>query len=384
MVSSPLKADAFASLLRPNVTSLLPQRPCFAPFPTDTGKRKAGEHSQRKEKLPAGSFFRSLKMRLKPTKAQAVVLRRWMGAAQAHYNTAVDIINTTYNSEREDRYLEGLRQDHPPYMNPEGTRDNFYWYQVMESGQICDSGQRVGFSVVTPRAATLRRRASPRPRGRCCTWTRPTRSDPTRTTRVPARWREVHSDETEGETYSEATCDGDGLREAVHDVLSAEPDFEKMAPSARAVFKDMRWTQEPPRHILDAAVQEALDARATNLGKLSVAARTKNHHFKLQFRSLRNLSRTPTQSLILEASRTPGSKSQKTSGPISKFTAASGTNGDIPRRGKSARSRADFLMHFATGTAGMKGLGPIRGTDSRATVDWLLGVGYTQHESRLL
>ena len=82
-----------------------------APFPNDTGKRKAGEHSQRKEKLPAGSFFRSLKMRLKPTKAQAVVLRRWMGAAQAHYNTAVDIINTTYTPEREDRYLEGPKPE---------------------------------------------------------------------------------------------------------------------------------------------------------------------------------------------------------------------------------------------------------------------------------
>ena len=130
LVESPLKADAFASLLQPNTTTLLPPRPCFAPFPDASRKRKAGEHSQRKEKLPEGSFFRSLKIRLKPTRPQAVVLRRWMGAAQAHYNTAVDIINTTYDSEREDQYLEGLRQDHPQYMNPEGTRDDWYWYQV--------------------------------------------------------------------------------------------------------------------------------------------------------------------------------------------------------------------------------------------------------------
>lgn len=198
--------------------------------------------------------------------------------------------------------------------------------------------------------------------------------------------RQWHEARSQG-GYSDAPCteyDDDGLREAVHDILSAEPDFDKMAPAARAVYKDMRWTQEPPRHILDAAVQEAIDARTTNLAKLSPAARTKNHHFKLQFRSLRNLSRTPTQSLVIEATRSPGTKGNKTQGSISKFTAATGANGGVPRTGTSGRRRTDFMMHFAERTPGMKGLGPIRGTDSRATVDWLLGVGYTQHESRLL
>ena len=339
LVAHPLKADTFAPLLVPNATTLLPKRPCFAPFP---GDRKAGEHSRRKQKLSTNTFFRSLKMRLKPTKEQAVVLRRWMAAAQAHYNTAIDIINTTYNAEREDRYLEGLRQDHPSYMNPEGTRDDFYWYQVMESRQICDNGRRIGFK------STKR------------------------------KWHEGDADK--------AVCeyDGDGLREAVHDVLSAEPDFEKMAPSARAVYKDMRWTQEPPRHILDAAVQEAVDARTTNLAKFASSARTKKHHFRLQFRSLRNLSRTPTQSLILEATVPLGSRIKNKQGPLKKFTAAPAVAGCQPRTGTSARSRTDFMMHFALQTGGMKGLGPIRGTDSRATVNWLLSVGHTQHESRIL
>ena len=345
LVSQPLKADTFAPLLSPNSTTLLPKRPCFAPFPNESGNRTAGEHSRRKQKLSTDTFFRSLKIRLKPTVEQAAVLRRWMAAAQAHYNTAIDIINTTHSTEREERYLEGLRQDHLSYMNPEGTRDDFYWYQVMESQQICDNGPRIGF------------------------------------TSTKRKWREARSDGT-GETTCE--YDDDGLREAVHDVLSAEPDFEKMAPSARAVFKDMRWTQEPPRHILDAAVKEAIDARTTNLAKLSSSARTKKHHFRLQFRSLRNLTRTPTQSLILEATLPLDSKSKKKQGPISKFTAATTAAGCQPRSGTSARSKTDFMMHFATGTGGMKGLGPIRGTDSRATVSWLLSVGHTQHESRIL
>jgi hypothetical protein len=44
-IANPIKADAFASLLAPNTTELLPPRPCFAPFPTK--KRKAGACSER-------------------------------------------------------------------------------------------------------------------------------------------------------------------------------------------------------------------------------------------------------------------------------------------------------------------------------------------------
>ena len=83
LVAQPLRADTFASLLGPNATTLLPKRPCFAPFLNESGNHMPGEHSRRKQKLSTDTFFRSLKIRLKPTVEQAAVLRRWMAAAQA-------------------------------------------------------------------------------------------------------------------------------------------------------------------------------------------------------------------------------------------------------------------------------------------------------------
>ncbi len=45
---NPLKADTFASLLAPNSTALLPERPSFAALPTVKRKRNAGVKSKQK------------------------------------------------------------------------------------------------------------------------------------------------------------------------------------------------------------------------------------------------------------------------------------------------------------------------------------------------
>ena len=315
LIDDPLRADAFETLLRPNETDLLPPRPCFAKFPTSG--RSAGATSRRKEKLPEGSFFRAVRIRLKPTPEQAIVLRQWMACAQAHYNAAVDIINTTWDGVDKEAYVKMLHE-HDPSLS-DGECGEFWNYQLAHADRICSVTERLVF-------------------------------------KTSKRKRDDEED--------------DGLRSVVHELLSAEPDFEKMAPSARASYKDMRWTQDAPRHVLDAAVNEALDALSHGLAQ-------KKHRFGgLRFRSLRNLSRTPTQSIHLEATKRT-LEDKRISGQISKFTRPS----DTLRTGKR---RADVLVHLATSTGAMKGLGPIRGTDSKCTVDWLIEVGCTLHASEVL
>ena len=240
-----------------------------------------------------------------------------MACAQAHYNAAADIINTVWDGIDEETYVKMLRA-HDPSLSS-GETDAFWTYQLARAGQICALTERPVFGT-------------------------------------SKRKREEGAQ--------------DGLRDVVHDILSAEPDFEKMAPSAAAVFKDMRWTQNAPRHVLDEAVNEAIDALTHGLAQ-------KKHHFGgLQFRSLRNLSRTPTQSIILEATRS-NPASTRVSGPISKFTRPSVT-------ARTGKNRADLLVHLATNTGAMKGLGPIRATDSTRVVNWLVEVGCTHHTSQIL
>lgn len=321
--SQVLMGDEFASLLVPNSTDLLPPRPCYAAFPTN--KRKAGACSERKEALPPGSYFRALKIRLWPTKAQAKVFRKWFASARYHFNTAADILNTTFDRCVAEEYLDALSRD-DPYLT-DGTMDPFFWYQFMRAEQI--SGVSAGI---------------------------PFKSGP-----------------------EDAYGDRDilGLREAVRDILSAEIDPEKVAPRCKDM-KDLRWTQEIPTHIADEAVKDALKALTTNLAKF---ANGNSHRFRgINFRSLKNLTHTPTEVLRLDATRSrPG---DRVSGPISKITATH-NDGRPPRTGTSPRSRRDFYIHLAVQGC-MKGLGPVRAVDHKPVVDWITGVGYTEHQSEIL
>lgn len=325
-IANPLKADAFASLLVPNTTELLPPRPCFAQFPSN--KRKAGACSQRKEALPTGSFFRSIKIRMKPTKAQATVFRRWFASARYHFNTAADILNTTFDRCHAETYLDALSRGDSSLTDDE--QDPFFWYQFMRAEQIS------GVSATIPFKS--------------------------------------------GEADEYGDRDVLGLREAVKDILKAVPDPEKLASPP----KDLRWTQQIPCHIADEAVNDASKALKTNLAKF---ADGKEHRFRgISFRSLRNLTRTPTEVLRLEATRSkPGAR---VSGPISKITATPEATipGESPRRprtGTRPKSRKDFYTHIAV-TGCMKGLGPVRCVDHKPVVDRLTSVGYTEHESEIL
>jgi len=48
---------------------------------------------QKKDALPAGSVYRSLKIRLHPSEAQRSVLRRWFAAARLFSNETTSFIN---------------------------------------------------------------------------------------------------------------------------------------------------------------------------------------------------------------------------------------------------------------------------------------------------
>ena len=88
-----LRADVFQPLTVARSSNLVPPRPCFAPFPTNTRKRKMNAVAQKKTGLQDNEFYRVIKLRLHPSAAQAAVLRSWMAAKRTFYNQAVDCIN---------------------------------------------------------------------------------------------------------------------------------------------------------------------------------------------------------------------------------------------------------------------------------------------------
>ena len=88
-----LRADVFQPLTVASSSNLVPPRPCFAPFPTNTRKRKMNAVAQKKTGLQDNEFYRVIKLRLHPNTEQAAVLRSWMAAKRAFYNQAVDCIN---------------------------------------------------------------------------------------------------------------------------------------------------------------------------------------------------------------------------------------------------------------------------------------------------
>ena len=167
--------------------------------------------------------------------------------------------------------------------------------------------------------------------------------------------------------------DEPGLRSMVREVLTMPPNPEMLAPGS--VWTDRSWTQDAPKQMMANCVEDAIRALQTNLLKWQ---KNNSHHFKLQFRSHRNLSHTPTESIRLDATRSK--PTSKVSGPISSITGVP----SVTRSGTRRHQRTSFLIHLATRTGGMKGLGPIRACDSKRIADWIVGVGYTEMESELL
>ena len=69
-----LKANTFWPLTVESSSQLVPSRPCYAPWPTNGRKRKMNAMTQKKDYLPEGSLYRTLKIRLHPSEAQRPVL----------------------------------------------------------------------------------------------------------------------------------------------------------------------------------------------------------------------------------------------------------------------------------------------------------------------
>ena len=113
-----MKADALQSLTVPNNTPLLPQRPYFAEFKST--KRKRNAVVKRKSSLSDGQFFRSAKIRLRPTDEQRAVLKTWFNAARTYYNKTIETMQhmrdngeTSTYSELRTRVAGIVRAEHP-------------------------------------------------------------------------------------------------------------------------------------------------------------------------------------------------------------------------------------------------------------------------------
>ena len=91
-----LKADSFQSLLDPDYgSSHRPIPPYFAQ--NHTNKRKRNGMVSRKTDLASDEFWRTVKVRLKPDKKQAKMLRLWFWAKRLYYNTTVKYLNQNPN-----------------------------------------------------------------------------------------------------------------------------------------------------------------------------------------------------------------------------------------------------------------------------------------------
>ena len=327
----PLTGEIFEKALS-NDLPLLPPRPCFAPLPTNKRKKLANTAGGKKNKGPEGTLVRAYKVRLRPTGDQKRALKHWFACVRQHYNTAIDIINTLSSGGCAERYIQNL-WEHNDFL-ADAEEDPFFWFQMFRAEDIC-TGDIVPF----------------------------------KDTKVNEK------------DYSASFWAGDldyetspGLRSMVHDVLTMEPNPDLLAPGN--VFRDKQWTQDAPRSVLNNAVEDAIKSLQTNLRKW---AANSSHHFNLRFRSLRDLSHTPTESMRIDATR-PNPIVKKVSGPISSITKMP----FVESENASNRGRRSFLVHLGVQTGRMKGLGPIKATDSKRIADWITGVGYTEMQSELL
>ncbi len=87
-----LMANTFQTLTVNRDSELVPERPCYAPWATNSNKRKMNAMVQKKNELIEGHLYRTLKIRLHPSLDQAVVLRQWFAAKRLFYNKAVSLI----------------------------------------------------------------------------------------------------------------------------------------------------------------------------------------------------------------------------------------------------------------------------------------------------
>jgi len=92
-LANSLKANSFWPLTVESSSELVPPRPCYAPWPTNTKKRKMNAMVQKKDDLPEGSFYRTLKIRLNPSASQRPILRQWFAAARFFGNQTIAVIN---------------------------------------------------------------------------------------------------------------------------------------------------------------------------------------------------------------------------------------------------------------------------------------------------
>lgn len=91
-----LKASDLQTIAAPVQHSRLPQLPSYVNNPAR--KRKRDTCATKKTDLPAGSFYRSQKIRLWPTHGQRIVLWRWLAAKRAFYNKGVEVIRECMRS----------------------------------------------------------------------------------------------------------------------------------------------------------------------------------------------------------------------------------------------------------------------------------------------
>jgi len=259
-----------------------------------TNKRKRNAIAKRKTTRADNEHVRAIKIRLLPNNEQKAVLLQWFAAARAYYNQTVEILNTVSDGWGEDDYIDAVARGNDTL--GDGELDAFHWYQFFRAEQICSA----------PTAASYPRFAN----------------DPT-------------------VSYGDADFqDESGLRSVVHDLVRGK------SP----------WVDEVPAHIREHAVKDAVEARDTNVAKCMKSPG--QHHFNLRFRSLRNLSVTPTERLVID--------STKNGGCLRAFTPC-----DTGRRtGASTRRRADVNVTLAPRIFGANN--PIRACDSQVVVDWLL------------
>ena len=290
----PIRADCFERLLDPSVSSpLVPPCPAFAAQSTD--KRKRNAIAKKKTQRADGEHVRAIKIRLLPTEEQQTVLRQWFAATRAYYNQTVEILNTVSDGWGEEDYTDTVALGDDDRLG-DGEQDAFYWYQFFRAEQIC---------------------AAP----------------------TNASYPRFQNDQNVPYGNSEFQ-DESGLRSVVHDLLRTK------SP----------WVDDVPEKIRQHAVQDAIEARDTNISKCM--KNPGQHHFNLRFRSLRNLTTTPTERLVIDAT--------KSGGCLRAFTAC-----DTGRRtGTTTRRRADVNVTLAPTIFGTNN--PVRARDSAKVVTWLL------------
>ena len=387
----------FQPLLLPGYSSALaPKRPDYATLPADKRKRGVTTNFKKKTALGESDYTRCVKIRLHPTEEQKSKLKTMFAAARMYYNETIAMLNAASDGMNAEDFLQALSTDDEQFTD--GEQDAAFWYsyfraEASESTATAGSypkfqadtnfpkpthvqpfgpyncmansessgftafdeatGHRLDAALIWEQMSELERAPFVRD------FTDSGAPEPVKLDANCSPYLCLHPSERDAWEAAERLLKKNQKMKHPKEAWSGV-----LTQGIREVIKEIvrqkaEWTLHVPEKICQAAIRQAVDARDTNVSKM-LKNPDKANRFQLRFRSLKNMSFTPTESITIDTTSAGGC--------IRAFTPCL----ERGRSGTTRNSRTDINVVFGPSVFGPGLASAVRATDKPKWVNKLL------------